>query len=69
MKAKMSNLMKELENSSNPTLARLGKMEAFKSKIASAARGSEEEQLAIIDEFKKLVGDASEVSLRDWYGK
>ena len=57
MKAKMTNLMKELENSSNPTLARLGKMEAFKSKIASAARGTEEEQLAIIGEFKKLVGD------------
>lgn len=57
MKAKMTSLMKELENSSNPTLARLGKMEAFKSKIASAARGTEEEQLAIIGEFKKLVGD------------
>lgn len=57
MKVKMSNLMKELEKSDNPTLARLGKMEAFKSKIASAARGTEAEQKAIIGEFKKMVGD------------
>ena len=57
MKVKMSNLMKELETSSNPTLARLGKMEAFKSKIASVGRGTEAEQKEVIGEFKKMVGD------------
>ena len=57
MKVKMSNLMKELETSSDPTLARLGKMEAFKSKIASVGRGTEAEQKEVIGEFKKMVGD------------
>jgi thiol-disulfide isomerase/thioredoxin len=57
MKTKMTDLMKELETSPNPTLARLGKMEAFKSRVASAARGTEDQQKAIINEYKKMVVD------------
>ncbi len=57
MKAKMDNLMKELENSTNPVLARLGKMEAFKSKVASAGRAPEKDQKALINEFKTMIGD------------
>jgi thiol-disulfide isomerase/thioredoxin len=57
MRNKLVTLMKELEDSTDPTYARLGKMEAFKSKIAKAGRGTEEEQKVIIGEFKKMVGD------------
>jgi len=57
MKKKLTELMKELENSPDPTLARLGKMEAFKSKISGAGRATEQQQKALIGEFKKMIGD------------
>lgn len=55
MKAKMASLMKELENSPDPTLARLGKMEAFKARIAGAGSASEKDQKALINDYKKMV--------------
>jgi len=57
MKDKMSKLMKELENSPDPVLARMGKTEAFKSRIAAVRTGSKKEQQAVINEFKTLVGE------------
>ena len=57
MKDKLSKLMKELETSPDPVLARMGKMEAFKVKIAGTRTGSKEDQQALINEFKTMVGD------------
>lgn len=56
MKNKMSALMKELESSPDPVLARIGKTEAFKAKIAAARTGSADDQQMVINEFKTMVG-------------
>lgn len=57
MRLKMEKLTEELENHENPEIAWFGKTEGFKAKSAAARTASKEEQLALIEELKTLIGD------------
>jgi thiol-disulfide isomerase/thioredoxin len=57
MRLKMEKLTEELENHENPEIAWFGKTEGFKAKSAAARTASKEEQLALIEELKALIGD------------
>ncbi len=53
----LQDLFAALKEDTRPEFRKIGVMEGFKAKIASARTASEQEQLQLISEFKELIGD------------